>query len=147
MVLNLFQEDVTTFVGISLYYRRSPIPNDFILFLKDCINTEPGVDEESEGILAASAQLLLLLTNSHFCNNAPSLSNLTNRCQSLPILASLRARGQKTLLYWVQGSFYHRMGCPKKDVNMKSIFRSARTSCRFVGPSISPVHPSRDNFS
>ena len=74
---------------------ESPIPNDFILFLKDCINTEPGADEESEGILAASAQLLLLLTNSHFCNNAPSLSNLTNRCQSLPILASLRAKGQK----------------------------------------------------
>ena len=64
---------------------ESPIPNDFTLFLKDCINTEPGADEESEGILAASAQLLLLLTNSHFCNNAPSLSNLTNRCQSLPI--------------------------------------------------------------
>ena len=125
---------------------ESPIPNDFTLFLKDCINTEPGADEESEGILAASAQLLLLLTNSHFCNNAPSLSNLTNRCQSLPILASLRARGQKTLLYWVQGSFYHRMGCPKKDVNMKSIFRSARTSCRTFDFSICPV-PSRNNFS
>ena len=74
------------YLGEDFTTGESPIPGDFTLFLKDCINTEPGADEESEGILAASAQLLLLLTNSHFCNNAPSLSNLT---KSLPIFANL----------------------------------------------------------